>query len=372
MKRKIRETLSPILAKNKLFHPLIKGRSILPFIGDQSHGKIKDSEYTFVMVVRGGFDVNKPNANYMIRRGFCNGFEGLGIAYRIISVWELGKQLKAIKKPIVFLSFYDYFDMDQPTRMQLRDIPHAVWIHPDNDVLSKVYNGFGFEYQKIDDKAYSLVLDSHPSFVFTPSPESAFDVFSKWTETGAKLVSVPLACDTTKYFPKEKESKYSEAEMAFVGGYWEKKAFQFDKYLKPFEDRLKVFGYTHWPYSGYSGLLPEGEESILYQNSTVSPAISEPHAEFTGDIVERVFKIMGSGGLAVTDVIPYYKDLFKPDELLMPSTVAEYKEMVEECLTNEDFNSRYRTAGLKAIFENHTYIHRAQTILEQLGIELND
>ena len=36
---------------------------------------------------------------------------------------------------------------------------------------------------------------------------------------------------------------------------------------------------TEWPYEGYEGLLPEGDERVPYQNARVRPAIDEPHAE---------------------------------------------------------------------------------------------
>jgi len=132
---------------------------------------------------------------------------------------------------------------------------------------------------------------------------------------------------------------------------------------------LQVYGYSKWPYNGYQGLLPEEEERLLYQNARVSPAISEPHAELMGDIVERVFKIIGSRGLAVTDVVPFYRDLFEPDELLVPSTVKEYHDFVRQALKDRDFNARYRQKGYEAVLARHTYAHRARSILSKLDIK---
>jgi len=64
-----------------------------------------------------------------------------------------------------------------------------------------------------------------------------------------------------------------------VGGYRAYKNIQYDKYLKPYEDVLTVYGYNRWPYKGYGGLLPEDDEKVLYQNARVCPSLSEPHAE---------------------------------------------------------------------------------------------
>lgn len=87
-----------------------------------------------------------------------------------------------------------------------------------------------------------------------------------------------------------------------------------------------------------------------------------------GDIVERVFKIMGSGGLAVTDVIPFYRELFAPDELLVPSSIEEYHDMIHQALNDDDFNQCYREKGYQAILERHTYAHRARQILSYLDM----
>jgi hypothetical protein len=212
------------------------------------------------------------------------------------------------------------------------------------------------------------VLDLEPDFGFAPVPSSALEFYSAWQKMGLRLESVPLACDTTRYYPEPESERYADVKMAFVGGYWPKKAIQFDKYLRPYEDILTVYGYSEWPYKGYSGLLPENDERVLYQNACVSPAISEPHAEVMGDIVERVFKIMGSSGLAITDVVPFYGELFESDELLVPDSVEEYHDMVHQALTDGDFNQRYRERGYQAIQDRHTYAHRARTILEHLDM----
>ena len=89
-----------------------------------------------------------------------------------------------------------------------------------------------------------------------------------------------------------------------------------------------------------------------------------------GDIVERAFKVMGSGGLAITNVVPFYHELFEPDELLVPENLDEYHDMVQRALTDDDFNRRCRKKGYRAIQERHTYAHRARTILDYLGIHL--
>ena len=135
--------------------------------------------------------------------------------------------------------------------------------------------------------------------MFTISPTRSFEYYQGWLRQGAQLISLPLACDTTLYhdwvpFCPE----FADVQLAFVGGFWPYKARQFDRYLKPYADRLTVFGYSAWPYAGYGGQLPEAKEPALYRQARLSPTINEPHVEVMGvDLNERVFKVLGSGGL---------------------------------------------------------------------------
>ena len=347
---------------------ILKPNAYKPILGTHPYGGPENSPITFTMVVREGFNINISNANSTIRLGFCHGFAQIGVRYQLVSVFDVARTLPRLRKPFVFLSCYDYLDMSKATRKVLRNYPHFVWGNPDFEVMERAYAKYNFSYTGIPEKVYSRVLDSEPKFVMAPVPLSALGFYSDWQKRGLRLKSVPLACDTTCYYPEPENHQYSDVKMAFVGGYWPKKAIQFDKYLRPYEDILTVFGYSHWPYKGYRGELSDDKERVLYQNARVSPAIGEPHAEVMGDIVERAFKVMGSGGLAVTDVVPFYHELFEPDELMMPSNIDEYHDRIRQVLADDELNHRYRQKGYEAIMKRHTYAHRATQILAELGM----
>ncbi|MCL5951131.1 MAG: glycosyltransferase, partial [Chloroflexi bacterium] len=216
------------------------------------------------------------------------------------------------------------------------------------------------------------ILSSDPTFLFTISPESSFEYYAKWIDHGARLVSLPLACDTTLY-PSDPpfKAEFRDVQIAFVGGYWPYKARQLDRYLKPYADHLKVFGYSRWPYAGYGGRLPEQNEASLYHQAKLSPTINEPHVELMGiDLNERVFKVLGSGGMTITDATPAYREWFDDQELLVPGSIVEYHEMVRRALEDDEFNQRYRRNGHRAVIARHTYAHRAKRVLDLLGIQL--
>lgn len=354
------------MSAKRLLRPYIRR----PVLGPHPYGGPADSPVTFVAVCRVGFDINVPNANSTYRLGLCGGFEQIGVRYQLVSVYEVAQVLPQLNYPIVLLSVFDYEDLSAEARKVLRRYPHFIWLTPGFPGLDKVYAAHSLPDPRVDPWVARRVLESGAAFGFGPVPPSCVRFFDDWRIDGLPVKSLPQACDSTRYYPEPGNRHYAEVEMAFVGGYWAYKNIQFEKYLKPYESRLTIYGYNQWPYSGYRGPLPEGDERVLYQNARVCPALSEPHAEVMGDIVERAFKIMGSGGLTIPDAVPFYRELFGPDELLVPSTVDEYHEMVHQALRDASFNQRYRERGYRAIQERHTYAHRARQILDLLGIQL--
>jgi hypothetical protein len=354
LKKQVRRIISPQLLR--------------PVIGEHAEGGPSNSRITLVMVCRAGFNINVPNANSTLRLGYCRGFAQIGVRYRLVSVYELGRILGELPRPFVFLSSYDYEDLDVAARKALRNYPHYIWVNPWFEGMDKLHARYDFPDNRTSALATRRILESGAAFVWTPFPPSCLAFLEEWRKHGMRLESIPLACDTERYYPEPSDRRYADVRVAFVGGYWRYKNIQFDKYLKPYEDISTVFGYNRWPYKGYRGLLPDGDERVLYQNARVCPALSEPHAEVMGEICERAFKVMGSGGLAITDTTPFYRELFAPDELLVPRSVDEYHDMVRQALNDPDLSLRYRRKGYEAILARHTYAHRARTILTYLGI----
>ena len=342
--------------------------SVTTNLGPEAVGGPSNSPVTLLMVCSKGFDANHPNASTMIRLGYCHGFSQVGLSYRLTPTQELGRVLAATDSPIVFLSCYDFAELSDQARDLLRKVPHFVWVNPWFDGMQEFCLTRGLDDLTLTNETYRSVLDSEATFVWSPYPPSSREFFHRWVDAGQRVESIPLACDTQRYYADPAETAFSDVKIAFVGGYRPYKNVQYEKYLKPYEDILTVYGYDEWPYKGYRGLLEFDSERALYQNARVSPALNEPHGEYMGDIVERVFKVLGSRGLAITDASPYYRDLFSEDELLVPRSVDDYHELLSRALSDEEFNQRHRAAGHRAILERHTYAHRARQIIDLLGM----
>jgi len=77
----------------------------------------------------------------------------------------------------------------------------------------------------LPDSIYKRVAESEPNFIMTPVPELALQFYSTWLKYCPRIKSIPLACDTTRYFRDDGNQKYGSVKMAFVGGYWEKRRY---------------------------------------------------------------------------------------------------------------------------------------------------
>lgn len=366
---RIKNLLRPI--KNKLLPDNTIQRAIIT----EPTGRLDPhaGPATLIMAVGPGFKQHIPNAMMTARMGYCHAFEELGIPYVIADVSDLKMLLPSVPNPITFIVGYEYSlpSMDKQTLKMLSRTPHAVWVNPwfaDSDAFFKSHNldasvwDFTPEHRR-------KILDSQPGFVFNATAPRGMKFFEQWDAHGLPSVSMPLACDTRIYHDQVPyHTNFDKTRMAFVGGYWASKSQQIDPYLRPFEKDLTIYGYSKWPYSGYQGQLPRDAEAALYRQALVSPTVNEPTvALLHGQINERIFKILGSGGCSVVDAVPAYRDFFTSDELLVPENLNEFIEMTQWMLEDETARAHWASRGRQAVLDRHTYHHRAKEMLHRLG-----
>jgi len=326
------------------------------------------------MAVGPTFDQRTPNAMMMCRMGYCHAFESLGIPYVIADVNEVDRLAKDLHLPFIMYFANDLLSMSSRKVKELKKYPSAVWVPPWFENSDKFFAQYGLDPNiwTLPDPTVRKILQLEPAFCFTATTLGGLSYFVKWEQNGIPVRSYPLACDTTLYNENSaNQIDFKNVRLAFVGGYWQSKGMQIDEYLRPFEEHLDVYGYSKWPYSGYKGLLSIEAEPSLYRQARVCPVINEPTvALLKGQINERVFKVLGSGGCPVVDAVPAYRELYSEDELLLSESPEHFSELVNMLLDNPDMNNEYRKKGNAATLSRHTYIHRAQSFLQDLGISL--
>ena len=266
---------------------------------------------------------------------------------------------------IVVASGTELLYLSRAIRRRLRDLRLAVWVSawfPGQEAFLRSHDLAQIGATRLQAHA---VLDCEPSLLYSTFPEGTFDYYRNWIDEAGYLASLPLAFDRAHYEGTLGGSRDVDLgdKVVFVGGYWPYKGRSLRRYLLPFESRLAVYGYSEWPFGAYRGQLPVESEADVLRAAAVVPGINEPHAEILGgEVCERVYKVAGVGGLCVADLCFGYRELFTPDELLMPDTYEDYVQTVEAILAGELDTSSYRSAGKRAVYERHLYQHRAQSM----------
>lgn len=319
---------------------------------------------TLIVVMPDGFDLNLATAAQTIRWGYYHGAIQAGLSSRFVEYVDL-LEVEAGENPIFWLTYDDFRFLGEPVLRMLRKHPHIVEVNTWFDGMERLHRHYDAPSPTLSSEVRQRIQESNPSFVWCSAPEAYLEFYAGWHEAGMNVVSLPWACDTDRYYPVG-GSTFSDVEIAFVGGYRDYKEPQYAERLWPYEDRLRVWGYSVWPRC-YQGYLQNGQEKALYSQARLCPTLSEPQFFVTGDTVERPFKVMGCRGLTILDM-PCYHDLFSTDEALIIYDPEMYHWLVGKVLEDDVLCAQYREAGYRAVLERHTYVHRVKTILKELGI----
>jgi len=317
---------------------------------------------TLIIAMPDGFDLSLSRASSTIRWGYYNGAKRAGIGAQLVE-YSLLDALGDAEDPVAWLTYDDYRFLPRPTVRALRDYSHVVNVNCWFDGMERLHRKYGAPSPEIPTELVRAILFSAPDFVWASAPDAYLAFYAGWEKAGLRLLSLPWACDTERYYP-ESVGRFRGVQMAFVGGYRPYKESQYARVLWPYKPMLKVWGYTKWA-DCYQGYLQNDEERQLYTEASLCPTISEPQFVVTGDTVERPFKIMGCRGLTILDA-PCYRELFTPEEALIATSDEDYREAVERLLNDGAFAQSYREAGYNAVVERHTYKHRVEKILENL------
>lgn len=333
-----------------------------------------EAQLCALLIVGRSFDQRKPDAMMTCRMGYARAFEQLGIPYLFCDWRDAAARIADLPRAFAMVFGADLPEMSSVARRALAQIPTAVWVNPWFDHEQEFFAGHGLRSDTWvwSESHRAAVLELAPKFGFTATVPSGMNYFEGWSAAGLRVISLPLACDTSLYTPEGPvDPEFARIELAFVGGYWESKGRALDRYLRPFESQLTVYGYNRWPYRGYRGQLAREREPALYRQARLCPVINEPTvALLKGQINERVFKVLGSGGTALVDAVPSYRELFAAEELAIPRDEVEFESIARMLLIDPERRRDAATRGRAAVLARHTYVHRAREVLAGLRVEL--
>jgi len=214
-----------------------------------------------------------------------------------------------------------------------------------------------------------------PAAVFGYGHELDRVYWEHWTtKLGIPWVPMPNAGDSTIYKKVDDNDRY---DIVYLGGRWDYKAKNIDKYLLPILKRTnsvgctysyKVCGWGGWPSDIPNSRLPEtpGADVALYGSGTIAPCVSEPHTSVYGiDLPERVFKAALCGCLTIHDFVPGFAERFMPS-VIVAKDEHEYATLIEEWQHRRDMRDRAELQR-REVLNGHTYFHRMAGLLNALG-----
>lgn len=209
-----------------------------------------------------------------------------------------------------------------------------------------------------------------PQCIFIHHAASLIDETMGHWGTITKYASILNAADTSVYY-KENNKPLISADVGYCGNLWGYKSRSINNLIMPLSNynlKLKIFGTQKWPIPQYLGSISSDMERHLYNFSKISVNCSEPHSiDYGFDLVERIFKIGACNGLLVTDRVSGLKEYFG-DNILYADTHKDIINYLEYLKSDPHTYDDIKNAFHKEILQNHTYLNRAQQMLELAGL----
>ena len=205
-------------------------------------------------------------------------------------------------------------------------------------------------------------------------------------ETGYKYYSIPLAADT--YYMNSVFDKKFEADISFIGTLLPEKREFIKQNVLPLKKEydLKLYG-QDWTFpekimsfskkvGQYFNIpvlkdiqkpsLSLEDEAKIYKSSIISINVHEDYQKrFGKDCNERTFKIPLYGGFEITDDVSVIKKYFKEgEEIIIAKDSKDWYEKIDYYIKNPEKRIKIMEAGKARVLKDHTYINRAQKIID--------
>lgn len=304
---------------------------------------------------------SKSGAFHYICNGIMNAFNTAGHDARF---WDNNLEIWKKFKPDIYLGCSGW-KQNIPSKSDRGDVKVAIHVNP-YCVNTIKLNGPVINESKSN---IDWVIKQNPDAVFGYGLMEDMDKYwYLWRDKRFKLIAMPNAADTTKYYKVLKDKTHS-VDIGWVGGYWPYKAVNMDSYLLPV---VKKFNTIWYGWSGPKGVWKgkvSDEETVrkLFCSAKICPTIVEPHTSAYGiDIPERIFKVSACGALVISDPV------FGLDRYFSSAIVAknpiEYMNLCSKWINASKEEREEQAAKLRSeVLSKHTYFHRAQNLLFGLG-----
>jgi len=130
--------------------------------------------------------------------------------------------------------------------------------------------------------------------------------------------------------------------------------------------------FTHVGGDGDTGTIRELELNKVYSNSKV--AVGDTlciNFDYPYYFSDRLFESIGRGGFTIFPYIKGVEDNFVVDKEIVTYEFGNFeqlKEKIDYYIKHDDEREKIRKAGLERVIKHHTYKHRWEQILKEVGL----
>ncbi len=190
---------------------------------------------------------------------------------------------------------------------------------------------------------------------------------------GLNTLSLMCCADITQYFLTKPTAEY-HTNIVYTGGMWPYKDKYLNQYILPLcypnsKLKVKIFG-SGWSTPNCLGRASEETIRNYYASADIVPAIFEPHAiEVYSDLPQRIFQVAACGGFQLSQKAIGLEEVFTEEEILTVEDSQDFLACVNRFISHEGcrkIHSVYGINGAKRVYSEHTNLHRAGKLLDNL------
>ena len=316
------------------------------------------------------------SSNSIWLNGLPLGFRDLGHEIKASGPLSKSNIPKIIKEFAPDLTFSVGWGLEQSKEKQnwIRDftkaagVPHIYWAVED-PFFTKIFT-------------LPLVMRMEPEFVFTLSQE----LIAMYHNLGFKAAHLDFGFHPVVHRRVEKDEQY-RSKIAVVANAYPDVLNDFSEHyrhksiatlIRPLIknnirvdlwgrnwDKVDQFVGKEIPSSWRKGSVPYTEANKVYSSADIVIGLQN----YTSQVTQRTYEILGSSGFLLTLDTPAVTKLFKPGhELVVSSSPEQTLDLINYYLQHEDERENIKKNGRSAV-EKHSYKCRAEYVINVLKQE---
>lgn len=192
------------------------------------------------------------------------------------------------------------------------------------------------------------------------------DKFSYIIDEGYKIISLEFAANPLIHFPEPVEDK--ELDFVFLGSLNKSKWNRYLRYFKPIFTNES--GFINGPgWIEFDEKTDFEQDRYIYSRAKVALNLSiDIQIESERELNERTFQLAACGVPQLIDNPKLLKKRFSTDSMFIAENEDEYYSLFKFILNHPDEAEKRALNALKEVFEKHTIFHRAEHLLNEVGI----